>query len=72
MPTEITPADRIATAEVRQLEDGRWQFRVCIDGREVERFDPVDTFEEAKRMADDFEEMALRSPGARRLPTSMQ
>ena len=64
--------DKIATAEVRKLDDGRWQMRVCLDGREVERFDPVDTFEVAKRMADDFEEMMLSQAGARKLPTSIQ
>lgn len=65
--------DRIATTEVRQLGDGRWQLRICLDGREIERFDPVDTFVEAKRMADDFQAMVLRSdPGARRLPTVKQ
>lgn len=65
--------DKIATAEVRKTDDGRWQLRICLDGREIERFDPVDTFAEAKRMADDFEAMVLRSdPGARRLPSLRQ
>lgn len=65
-------ADMIVTAEVRKLDDGRWQMRVCRDGTEIERFDPVDTFDEAKRMADDFESMVLQSPGSRRLPTIIQ
>lgn len=64
--------DVIATGEVRRLADGRWQFRVCVDGREIETFEPVGTFEEAKRMADDFEAMALSTPGARLLPTKLQ
>lgn len=65
-------ADMLVTAEVRKTDDGRWQLRVCKDGVEVERFDPVDTFDEAKRMADDFENMVLQSPGSRRMPTSIQ
>lgn len=64
--------DKIATAEVRKLGDGWWQMRVCIDGKEVKRFPPVETFEIAKRMADDFEEMMLSQAGARKLPTSIQ
>ncbi len=65
-------ADKIATAEVRRLDDGRWQMRVCLDGAEIERFDPVDSFEAAKAMADDFEAMLLASPGTRRLPAARQ
>lgn len=65
-------SDKIATGEVRKLADGRWQFRVCLDGRELQRFDPVATFCEAKRMADDFERMTLQLPGSRLLPTSRQ
>lgn len=65
-------ADMIVTAEVRKLDDGRWQMRVRRDGIEVERFDPVETFEEAKRMADDFESMMIQSAGARPLPTSIR
>lgn len=68
----MTATDKIATCEVRRLEDGRWQFRVCLDGSELHRFDPVDTFGEAKRMAEEYEAMLLSTPGARRLPTAMQ
>lgn len=65
------PADKIATAEVRQLSDGRWQMRVCLDGQEIERFDPVDSFEAAKAMVDDFAAMTIKH-GGRELPSRAQ
>lgn len=55
----------LVTTEVRELEDGQWQVRVCVNGVEAERFDTVDTREEAMRIGQDFKAMLMQVPGSR-------
>lgn len=60
----------IVTIEVHATDDGQWQVRLCRDGTEFRRFDPVDTLEEVDSMVNYLVEMAI-SEGATEISSFM-